>query len=203
MDFYKTYLMPFFIGLLPVLMNCLYLLLKEHRAKGSRLRFLVAHVATCLESYSLDSLHTYHEWHNYICTHGLKGIASDNVPCVLQNFPKDVDWTVLQSGLLSKIVAFPNRIKISERSVQMALEYHDENEQYQMHIAILTQLYHTGDEAWSLAQELRQVVSTTSPHQEYLTKSWGYIRDTHDEKVEEMRQRGQKFSFRPDKVIGA
>lgn len=170
----KTFVMSFVIGLVPVLLNCVFLWRKEKRETNGRLRYLVIRIATCLETFSMDSLHNYYEWNTRIYTSGCAGNPSATLLCFLPKYPEEVDWTVLDKGLLNRIISFPNRLEMSKRSIELSIE-HDYYDEDKVNFEHLKQLYYTGNDAWELAKELRLQVGICSSEHDYFESGWGHV----------------------------
>ncbi|MCG8531100.1 MAG: hypothetical protein MI749_10590 [Desulfovibrionales bacterium] len=167
MDFYKAYLMPFLIGLLPVLLNCVFLLVRGRYARRKRLHFLAVRVSADLEKIVLWAIHAHEAWSDYL-VHGGDAPESQFYEPVFETF-SDVDWTVLDTCLLSRVMNLRNDFKTIEHLVK--LEEDITRSETEAILMRLLMLQNAGRTAWTLSKDLRAITGTKSTYCDFYDSS--------------------------------
>ncbi|WP_290925597.1 hypothetical protein [Halodesulfovibrio sp.] len=169
---FKEYFLPIFLGALPLSVNWWLNRKKEQKQKESKLRFFVPAVASVLERYSNGSLEAERDVSLWADSNGADGreVVEE---VLLDGFPTEIDWTVVDDELLNKIFSFSNEIDVLR--CNCIREQESEPSPYDKAYIRARRYYEQGIRAWEIAKELRERIGLPSPLEEHFEEAWSYL----------------------------
>jgi len=142
-------------GLLSGLVSALVAWAREYLAEKKKnwrsAQFSALRLSASLESFSIECAEMLLDNNAFYDSNGHDGNPISQIP-KLSSFPEDIVWIALDTDLCEKVLAIPNKIRLSNGYISSVMDYEDA---YEALAASSRNIGLCGYHAWEIASELR------------------------------------------------